>query len=252
MDYKEFDTAENIVLPVQMSSDTSLAPGELVSATPVPVTWNSSSWCQVWPMESDEYPINPELAYSSYYTKTDFLEALTANQLNRGKQKPDKGLAESKVEIEDSFGMSYLELWDMPITDKKNKETVLWSRWVRNPGTVGCSIYRVRDGKPCWLFARVLQRIMWCDPLIEILPATATRRQAQIIAFQPPFWPLVYKWNGYRFTALSLSRDAFMILPRMVLMSYRRWLILGFVFIMILAVFSFIGRKMPSTQIGMV
>ena len=232
---------EDIEALGQLTPTLTLEDGELVEARPV-WTWSSDNWCVVEGVETETRDTRVALSMP-LYAKATSLEAVPASLAVDARRGSRQRQADARVHLQSCWATEQLELQDMTLSPTQGSVSVLWRRWGRAPGTIGCSIYRIRDGRPEWLFARVLWGTMWCDPCIEITPGTPAHPDPQIVAFQPPLWPLVYTWDGDHFSESIPTWRQLLMLPRLALWSYRRWLILAGVVAILVSIARVIRRR---------
>jgi hypothetical protein len=214
----------------------------LLEARPIPSGW-ADAWCEIAPLQAEPGQAPLEPTGNGWYARTEALVALTVAEARGMRGMSQSGQPARALSLTDAFAMEYAEASDASITADGSAETVLRRQWTRDPGTIGVSIYHSDKGVPHWLFAKVLWPVLWCDPVVRVRAQQHGRPRAQIVAFQPPFWPMGYEWDGRQFALVGVTRANALDLTSVVLWSYRRWLTLVSAMVALAAVAEVLRRR---------
>ncbi len=212
--------------------------------------WCSEAWCEVHPISliydesSDQprpsgVPVHSRVSFNNFARQGD-LVGVTATDLGAPEADLPGGLRGRRMTVfSDTAGLEY-DVWDLALIDPESTETVIWEWSVRWQDPKLCSVYRVEEGKPTWLFVSWFHRGAWCDPIVEFVPGDGKDKEAEILFFQPPVFFGALRseeWEHGRFGGQPLTGELAKRLPWMVVRSFWRWwIVVGLVGLPMLAV----------------
>jgi len=203
--------------------------------------WSAESWCEVHPIflspEQSSHGARPSgvpdrhrpQPLSNDLARPRDLVAVTATDLGAPEADLPGGLRGRRMAVVSEREGSEYDVWDLSLIEPGGTETVMWERAWRGNYPQRCSIYRVEEGKPTWLFAAEFHRVAFCDPIVELVPGDGRRKREEILVFQPPLLAAAFssdEWKYGRFVSWGMTGELAKRLPWMVVRSYWRWAII--------------------------
>ncbi len=186
--------------------------------------WGASPWSEVSGV--DRLFANSRIAINGdgLYAKTTSLRAISGRELEKMRPKPTQGEGAEDPNWYDAFAMRYFHIESIELPGDERPATAMFSYWTREPGTVMCAVYTVKDGVPQWAFSQILWYDTWFDGEVDLVRSGPRRQLAGVVAFQPPLELALYRWRDGRLVPGCPGWSVVWRMPLVVVRSYHRWL----------------------------